>query len=334
MMRIVATTVVLGVLSVGCKAVPGNKFETVEDGTPSVTMSAGELAAEVRSSPARPVSKPFDKIGVMWDAASLENLQIATSADGVSFSEFKNVTIVASEQGVTNMGAGFLNVEDGLASFYKIQIANGAAPEFLQMEFLNKGEEEAAREERSVEGAMEVESAEGFNLASLLPGVNIVTRAAWKANKSTCTAKTGVKGVVLHHTAGVNKDKEAGESRMRMTQKYHQEVRGYCDLGYHFLVGQDGRIFEGRPMPFLGAHAGGANTNNIGISLMGNYEEAEPTQKQLDAVAKVMKGLKSKYAISLTRANFKGHREVGTTKTVCPGKNLFNKMDKLVQLSK
>jgi hypothetical protein len=86
---------------------------------------------------------------------------------------------------------------------------------------------------------------------------------------------------------------------------YHQNVQGWCDIGYHFLVSRDGRLWEGRKMNTLGTHVANNNTGNLGISFMGPHTTTSAIGTQVSNVGKLVKGLSSKYgfkATSLQRA--------------------------------
>ena len=39
---------------------------------------------------------------------------------------------------------------------------------------------------------------------------------------------------------------------------------GWDDIGYNFLVGEDGNVYEGRGWDTVGAHAAPHNTNSVG----------------------------------------------------------------------
>ena len=43
-------------------------------------------------------------------------------------------------------------------------------------------------------------------------------------------------------------------SRVRGTQNYHMDSLGWSDIGYNYLIGDDGRIYEGRGPWRQGAH--------------------------------------------------------------------------------
>lgn len=47
------------------------------------------------------------------------------------------------------------------------------------------------------------------------------------------------------------------------------KARGFSDIGYHYVVYRDGRVFAGRPIGQVGAHVSGRNTGTIGICYVG-----------------------------------------------------------------
>ena len=71
---------------------------------------------------------------------------------------------------------------------------------------------------------------------------------------------------VIHHTGGPDRGVDA-------IRKYHMEVRGWDDIGYHYVIRKDGTIEAGRPISERGAHAltGRPYSRNhyIGIALTG-----------------------------------------------------------------
>lgn len=42
------------------------------------------------------------------------------------------------------------------------------------------------------------------------------------------------------------------------------DVNGWSDIGYNFVVGEDGLVYEGRGWSTVGAHAPNFNSNSIG----------------------------------------------------------------------
>ncbi|MFZ3232407.1 MAG: hypothetical protein WA194_02570 [Patescibacteria group bacterium] len=53
-----------------------------------------------------------------------------------------------------------------------------------------------------------------------------------------------VEKVVLHHTAENNLKDLDDASLLRSTYRYHAVTRGWGDIGYNFVVGQRGTIYE------------------------------------------------------------------------------------------
>ena len=145
--------------------------------------------------------------------------------------------------------------------------------------------------------------------------------------------------MTLHHTAGFAATTLAeGLEQVRRIQDFHQNGRGWSDIGYQFLMDQEGRLYQGRPFlnesdPFdqgprlaHGAHAGGANTGNIGISLMGCYHPPEGarcrdemTFSAIDSLVATFGFMSERYEVPPD--NMRGHRDFGST--ACPGDNNY-----------
>lgn len=84
-------------------------------------------------------------------------------------------------------------------------------------------------------------------------------------------------GVTLHHTATANGyAAEEVPAILRTMYHYHAVTLGWGDIGYHALVDQHGRVWEGRAggleNSVEGAHAYGMNRDWVGVSMIGNFE--------------------------------------------------------------
>lgn len=123
----------------------------------------------------------------------------------------------------------------------------------------------------------------------------VVSRAGWGARtdlQRNPTIVSSVKTVTVHHTAGSNNYSEAqAPGIVRGIQNYHGATLGWGDVGYNALVDKYGNIYEGRygglDRDVMGAHVGGFNYNTWGISVLGNYETAHPSQAALQAVGQM-----------------------------------------------
>ncbi len=117
------------------------------------------------------------------------------------------------------------------------------------------------------------------------PGMH--SRASWGADEnlrlSACpegpSYSSTVKVGFVHHTADSNNYTAAQvPGILRSIYAFHVQGRGWCDIGYNFLIDKFGRVFEGRfggtHNAVIGAHTGGFNTNSFGVSVIGTYTSA------------------------------------------------------------
>lgn len=175
-------------------------------------------------------------------------------------------------------------------------------------------------------------------LTSDLMGLGIVTRASWGAAATRCTTRDSHRyRMAVHYTdtPSANPDRQ-----IRSIQRYHMDTRGWCDIGYHFLVGIDGQIYEGRPVELLGAHVSGNNTGNIGVSFIGCFHSTgcgsmgptTPPDVMLQAGGRLLGTLSRLYSIGLDRSSVKGHRDHAGASTDCPGDYLYARIDQLLAI--
>jgi hypothetical protein len=177
---------------------------------------------------------------------------------------------------------------------------------------------------------VDAEVAASENLQGLAADGIVVTRSAWGARSRNCGPRHTPNRLTIHHTVTPNNDSMSMPARMRQIQNFHINSRGWCDIGYHFLIGQDGRVYQGRVENILGAHAAGANTNNVGISFIGTFTSSAPSDAMMGAAARIMNAMSRTYRITLDRSKVQGHRQVGSTSTACPGDALYNRLTSLI----
>lgn len=99
------------------------------------------------------------------------------------------------------------------------------------------------------------------------------SRSDWGAGAPTA-ALDGITGtrtdyynkLTYHHT-----NRPQYES-MKVLQKAEQS-RTFFDVPYHFVIDGSGIVYEGRSLEYMGAHVEGDHIGNIGVALMGNFEE-------------------------------------------------------------
>ena len=101
-------------------------------------------------------------------------------------------------------------------------------------------------------------------------------------------------------------------------KKWHVEGRGWSDIGYHFYIDINGKIWKGRDIDRSGAHCKNHNRNSIGVCYCGGVEADGKTPKdtrteaQKNALIKLIKTLKNIYP----SATLHGHNEF--SKKSCP----------------
>ncbi|MDP6839842.1 MAG: peptidoglycan recognition family protein [Planctomycetota bacterium] len=186
----------------------------------------------------------------------------------------------------------------------------------------------AAAGQRACSAALAGLSGQGN--AAGLGHLGIKSRRQWGATRSVAArltpARAAYSRITVHHAGeGPGTDLAAGVSQalaadaLRRIQAFHIKERGWGDVGYHFLIDPAGRTYEGRPLAYQGAHAGGNNNvGNIGICLLGNFNLRRPTPAACAALRRLLDGLREQHSIQKSRIY--PHDRFKTTD--CPGQRL------------
>jgi hypothetical protein len=110
--------------------------------------------------------------------------------------------------------------------------------------------------------------------------------------------------------------------RLEVIRRSHLNRMTAGDIGYHFIVDRTGRIWEGRSLAYQGAHVKDNNEHNVGIMVLGNFDQQAPSDEQLNAVRTAVTTIRSQYRIAAR--NVFTHQEINPT--ACPGSNLQPKI--------
>ncbi len=174
------------------------------------------------------------------------------------------------------------------------------------------------------------------------PQPNICVRSCWGARNTSCTGNISVLNrAIIHHTAGNEYNStgyESSKSYMRAVQNLHIDGRGWCDIGYHFLVDKYGNVFEGRKNSMTGLPVGahdGNNGNSFGFTCLGWFHPDRPgganqpttplMNALYDVIAWRMPSAWSPYGAGTYNGNsvgyLDGHRKVKAT--ACPGDLIY-----------
>lgn len=187
-----------------------------------------------------------------------------------------------------------------------------------------------------------------------LAAPNVVSRRQWGADESIRVNDrlyAPVRKLIVHHTASANKPRNPADV-VRFIQRYNTVDRKFSDTGYNFIVDHKGVIYEGRAARryssgeaitgedargwgVVGAHAKHNNAGSCGVCLIGDFDNASPTDAAVNSLVSIMAWQASRHRIDAQASdpyidthglqrrfpNISGHRQVGPT--LCPGRRLF-----------
>ena len=153
-------------------------------------------------------------------------------------------------------------------------------------------------------------------------GYTVVPRRAWTdlAVKKNNNPMGTVSRITVHHTGEHGNWAELPDVEIvQRIEKYHRNEKDWAAIGYHFLVGKDGKIYEGRPAQYQGAHTSTQNENNLGISVIGDFMKQPPSTRQLNALKAFLDDKRTEYGVG--RGRCYGHRDLHPS--LCPGDALY-----------
>ncbi len=156
---------------------------------------------------------------------------------------------------------------------------------------------------------------------------NIITANQWGSvpAKDSLAKKHKLTHITLHHQGEAFPKGKDPIQYLGNLQKWSREEKHWIDIPYHFIIDLDGKVYEGRNINYAGDTNTEYNpTGHALIEVLGNFEEVEPNDKQLDAVVKTMAWLSYKYKIPID--SIRGHKDY-SSQTVCPGKNLYRYLE-------
>ena len=192
--------------------------------------------------------------------------------------------------------------------------------------------------------------------------VTYLPRAAWGADEGLrYSGGTEVwpaeyaptQTLTVHHTAGANNDPNPAAT-VRAIYFFQAVTQGWGDIGYHLLIDEQGRVYEGRfsgtdsvpafasvvaartsPALVTAAHIGGWNTGNAGVCLLGDLTGTGPTAAARATLVTVLASLARACRIdpdavvtyvgptgaTRTVSGISGHRDWAATE--CPGNTFY-----------
>jgi hypothetical protein len=195
------------------------------------------------------------------------------------------------------------------------------------------------------------------------PQPPVISRHDWGANEGMRKGHpefAAISKLLVHHTVTANDDPDPAQT-VRAIYAYHTRGNGWNDIGYNFLVDQQGRVYEGRfarayrageaptgedegGRGVIGAHAKAVNPGTAGVAMLGDYSGGyQPPGPAVDSLVRLLawkaarhdidpKGTSPFTAVDGSRRTFPniaGHRDVGDTG--CPGGRLYERLPEIRQ---
>lgn len=330
--------VVLG----ACEAPPGALEPTDPEAMPEIAITASEIAASYHEeggfliSPVLEAPDGATRVGALVTLASEAAEAPRLEARGLDEHGVARgwrpleVTFAEDDQRVVRVELGFV------ARGAQLRIPSGSIGAIAGITWsavVPARESEAPIVEGDVGRATQALRAE-YASAGVIP------RSTWGARATRCTDTDPNKHrMAIHHTVTPATSDPA--TRLRGIQAYHMDTQGWCDIGYHFLISLDGRVWEGRAVELLGAHVASHNTGNIGISFIGCFHSSgcsdwtpfTPPDAMIEAAADMVRLSSTLYDIPIDATNVKGHRDHAGATTSCPGDNLHAELDRIRTLA-
>lgn len=158
----------------------------------------------------------------------------------------------------------------------------------------------------------------------------IMPRSAWTsagvARPDKIHTMNGVTRITIHHdgmntftsTSQADAARRLESIRLGHLARKAKDGSPWADIGYHYIIDPAGRVWEGRSTRYQGAHVENNNENNLGIMVMGNYDQQRPTPTQTAALDRFVASQMAAYRVPVSRVFT--HQEINPT--ACPGRNL------------
>lgn len=287
-------------------------------------------------------AEPFLAIGAAWIAQGDVHLSLRTSTGGFVWSDWLAMEAHSDNTNERGEQVSALALLDRRTKFVQYRISTDERAEIasLRMVFISPGATPPEMQQRIEQRMNETMSAENLQQPKY-PKPPVVTRTEWGCPDGQITTHgnlsyTTVTHLIVHHTFSpsgpINGDWAAA---VRSVWNFHVFSNGWADIGYNYVIDQNGVIYEGRSGGdnVVGAHFSGVNGGTMGVVIIGDFTSATPPPAALNSLKKILawkadqRGIdptgQSRHASSgLTLNNISGHRD-GPSPTECPGNAFY-----------
>lgn len=132
-----------------------------------------------------------------------------------------------------------------------------------------------------------------------------------------------------HHTVTPTPLNPSAEVQQLRNIDMQHRAKGWGGIGYNFVVGPSGTVYEGRGQK-VGAHNDGENSTSIGIAFLGDFTKVPPTPAAAIAAVELLQHLRAVGALT-SSYRLRGHRD--SDSTACPGNQLYAALPNLYLLA-
>jgi hypothetical protein len=183
------------------------------------------------------------------------------------------------------------------------------------------------------------------DVQNTFPRPNFVTRTQWgcptgetAGPRQSGLVSTTVTHLVVHHSFEPGNNVSDWAAAVRGIWNFHVNSNGWSDIGYNWLVDQNGVLYQGRAWigdneNTVGAHFCGTNGGTMGVCMLGNFSQIAPPEPAMATLVQILAYRASRSSImpegqafhagsSRTLPTICGHRD-GICATECPGNLLY-----------
>lgn len=113
------------------------------------------------------------------------------------------------------------------------------------------------------------------------------SRSFWSADEENVESKEllykPARFLVVGHTDSADCTESVYCENLIRSMQRHDISSGLGDIGFNFLIGGDGYIYEGRGWGIYGAHTYGVNCASVGVVFIGNYDRKRLRTRERNA---------------------------------------------------
>lgn len=151
-------------------------------------------------------------------------------------------------------------------------------------------------------------------------------RSTWNADNPRPFKQHVPERITIHHEGTKFDKSDNAPLHIKNVQTWGMgKDRNWIDIPYHFLIDPNGNIYEGRNVFTVGETATEYDpSGHLLITCLGNFEEQDVTEEQLNSLIKLIAYCSKRFAIS--PETIASHKDY-SNQTVCPGKNLYKYLE-------